>query len=231
MRTSLFGSFLAGFILCGLPAPTTASPLLNGDFSIPGSPPNPFFAWTTEPTIGDPPTDGGGFALFTESPTRAIQLQQTFDLPADAGTLSFDFRLTSSGTPVTTPPDSFQATLYDTAFNPLFPYADPLFPGFFSIDNTGLVLANPAVSITSLAGGYQRVTLDLAGLTLPQNGVTLEFLLNASDDGVTTTVELDNVTVTNRFAGVPEPASLLLVGLAGAAVLAARGRARRAPAA
>ncbi len=181
--------------------------LTNGDFSSPGISPDPFDAWTT--TYGESPTDGGGFALFSESQSSALtELEQTFNLPPSSSQLSFEFLLSSDLTGSgSIPPDSFQATLYDSAFSPLLPtISDPNFPAFYSIDATGQEYYNSTlVSVMDLANNWKRVTLNVS--SLPSQDVLLEFLLNGSNDARTTTASLDNVSVT--ATPVPEPRLIL----------------------
>ncbi len=110
---------------------------------------------------------------------------------------------------------SFQATLFDTAFNPVLFAGDPLlFPAFFSVDNDGTEFFNSAtVSIEDVGGGTRRVTLDVSELA-PQV-LMLEFLALGSDDGLQITIRVDNVELptSSRPGIVPEPASLLIVQL------------------
>lgn len=209
--------------------------IVNGDFSASGTPPDPLAGWTTEPLIGDPPADGGGFALFSVTGLPdAQQLQQEFVLPSTALALTFEFHLstTDGGTTDSIPiPDSFQATLYDASFNPLFPSGVPaLFPGFYSIDNSG---ASPEffdptyVSVQDLTGGVKRVTLDVSSLA--SQTLLLDFALFGSDDGLATQVALDNVILTQSSQPVvPEPATLAIwTAFALIAVPAHRIQARR----
>lgn len=167
MRRILFAIVLS--LLAILAAPVGngyGASLLNGDFSLAGTPPDPFANWTT--SFGDAPTNGGGFAVFAESGNSSlIQLEQAFTLPNGARTLSFEFSLTSvAGGTSGGPPDSFQATLYDKNFNPFPTSTAPPFPAFFSQDNTGQqFFKSNFVSITALSGGRQRVTLDLSTLS------------------------------------------------------------------
>jgi hypothetical protein len=207
MKRSLYVMMLAsGIILAGTGGLSFAGPittLTNGDFSTPGTPPDPFAAWTT--TFGAAPTNGGGFALFSESTSFSqTELEQTFHIAPGTGQLSFEFLLSTSlsGVPGV-PPDSFQATLYDAALNPFPTPVNPALPAYFSIDATGQQFLNSSfVSITTLITGWKRVTLNVS--SLPPQDATLEFILNGSNDRRTTTVSLDNVTVTTS-AAVPEP--------------------------
>lgn len=209
--------------------------ILNGDFSTPGTPPEPFADWTTfDPSSTfDRPADGGGFAVFTEAGAiGSSQLEQQFLLPPDAQTISFEFLLQSvtEGTPVGSPPvpDSFQATLYDLSFNPLLSAGDPFFfPAFYSIDNIGTdpeFFDGTFVSVSDLSGGWRKVTLDVS--TLASQELLLEFILNGGPDGRTTTVQLDNVAGVTPSAVVPEPSSLSMLG-SGVLALLALYRTRR----
>jgi hypothetical protein len=126
------------------------------------------------------------------------QLEQGFDLPAEARLLSFEYRMDQEGLGTGSLRDSFQATLYDPAFNPLL--GAPF--GFFSVDFKDTYFDPNYVSLQQLTSGWYKVTLDVASLP-PMDGVLLEFLVNGFDDGQTTTVYLDNVSL----SAVPEPAA------------------------
>ena len=64
-------------------------------------------------------------------------MEQLFSLPADALSLSFDYLITTSGTPNGSPPNDFQSSLLDVVFTPILP-GDPLLgPAYYSIDNLG----------------------------------------------------------------------------------------------
>lgn len=198
-----------------------ASFIANGDFSTSGVAPDTFAAWTTF-SIYDPAEDGGGFAVFSENGMSGIQLEQLFMLPAGAQTISFEFKLgtVADTTGTSSPPDSFQATLYDLSFNSFFSTGgDPVsFPAFYSIDNTGPeFFDNTFVSTIDLAGGWRRVTLNVSTL-MPQE-LLLEFLLNGGSDGQMTTVSLDNVSGTASVAVVPEPSSVWMFGSGVIAIL------------
>jgi len=195
-----------------------AGMILNGNFSTAGVSPEPYADWTTDNSSFDRPTDGGGYASFADAGFYgSSQLAQTFTLLPSALNLSFEFRLstvTDSSTGMI--PDSFQATLFDGLLNTFFP-SDPmnpsLFPAFYSIDNDGMTESYDSNFVTSLdlGGGYRRVTLDVSSLS-PQS-LTLDFLLNGLPDGLSTTVDLDNVTYELSDAtAVPEPASIILWG-------------------
>ncbi len=204
----------------------------NGNFSDPLAP-----AWTTE--FGAAPTVSGGVVTFAESSTFAqVQLQQVFTLPTDATSISFEYLLTSTGGEpnVGDPPDSFQATLWNSDFSGSYAPTDPNdpldFPAFFSVDRTGQQFTGPyspsPVSTMTLADGWTLVTLDVTGDLAQQNDPVLEFILNGGDDGYTTTAYLRNVQGNEAAAApTPEPASLLLFAGAGSCLLV-RGLFQRA---
>lgn len=210
-------------LICGV---TRAAVIVNGDFSTPGTPPDPFLGWETDTLNFDRPGDGGGFALFTVQGFAAQQLQQDFLVPGNAQTLSFEFLVSTAGDGTTggATPDNFQATLYDMAFNSLLPSPDPSFPGFFSVDNTGVEFQNAAVTVQDLGMGWKRVAVDLSSVLNQQ--LILDFSLLGDNDGLTTTVSLDNVDISlSGQAVVPEPGSLLIwmgTGLAAAGFMARR---------
>jgi hypothetical protein len=225
----------------------SADLITNGNFSaVTGDPANPFVGWTTDPSSGgDVPTVGTSpvtNAVFTESATALfVQLQQSLVIPATASFLAFDYRAagdTQTGEPSGDNPDSFQATLFDNSNNPFAPVssASPGFPGFYSVDVGGSDFRGPGVSVSPAPGlpGWTRVTLSLAAL--PHSDAiqpwTIEFLLNGSDDGQTSTVNLTNVQIQeNGPATVPEPGTFLLAGLGflGIAVYGKRSRGNAAP--
>lgn len=221
------GLLLASFLICTNSAGVLAGPMLtNGDFSIPGTPTNPFDSWTT--SFGEPPQDGGGFALFAESLTSSIiELEQSFTLPSNAFSLSFDLQFQTSGAGISTlPPDSFQSSLYVDGVDAFPTPSDPFLPAFYSIDAAGNVTFDSTyVSTTLLANGWSRVTLDVSSLA--GKDVLLEFILNSFDDERTSQASLDNVVITTTSVVVPEPATVtsLMVGLG--LVLVSRVLARR----
>jgi hypothetical protein len=210
--------YLTGcMILSMLVTSTTmwAQGLENGDFSQSAAPTAPFANWAT--TLGGfaPPSDGGGFAVFDESGDLGSQLEQTFVLPVGAPELAFNFRLTAvSDGPVGFPvPDSFQASLFDAAGNPVHSAGDPqFFPAFFSIDNTApgsTFFDSNFVQLVEVQDGWVNVSLNTQGLA--SDTYLLEFILNGGQDGFATDVELDDVRL------LPEPQTL---GMAIAAVSA-----------
>ena len=230
-RIRLFSCLMAILIVVAAGGGSTLGGVIdNGDFSTAGTPPDPFAGWTTDLGLGDRPTDGGGYAEFTVTDAgEARQLEQKFTLPALALTLSFEIKLMTSpgGTTDVFGFDSFQAALFDLDSsgkpnNPLFPHA-PSFFAFYSLDSGGPSpeFYDPAyVSVTSLSNGWRQVTLDLS--SLPSQGLLLDFSQFGSDDGLSSTVQLDNVLVNV----VPEPALLTIWAGLCLIVLARRLKAR-----
>ncbi len=224
--------FLTPLLLLLLLVSQAGAGILNGDFSVAGTSPDPFADWTTEVDLTgnlnfDRPTDGGGYALFKDIGTvGSSQISQSFILPSGSFRLSFEFRLSTSGVlriPASVP-DSFQATLFDSSgLTGLLPSASgPGFSAFYSIDNDGVFpesFDQHYVKSEDLGLGIRRITLDLSSLA-PQSpqSLTIDFILNGSVDGFSTQVELDNVVLALNPT-VPEPASFLIwatsLGIAG----------------
>lgn len=182
----------------------------NGHFSDLETPPNntqdPFNVWVVDPTFGDPPTEDNGEAKFeVGNGSSQRQLQQTFTAPANSETLTFQYRMETTGTlNANGDRDSFQATfLNPDTFEPLLAIDAPFFPSFFSVDNNGTQFLGSATS--SVVGSeFTSVTADIS--TLSGQSVVLEFLVAENPlmhDDLTTTVWVDNVVVT----AVPEPSA------------------------
>jgi hypothetical protein len=101
-------------------------------------------------------------------------------------------------------PDAFTASLLDpVTLDPML--SNPGRTDFFYIDNT-----NPIITIGTL-----MLRLDLSGLG--GRDAALYFDLIGSDDGMLTSVSVDNVAI------IPEPSTLILIGFG--ALLATRKRA------
>ena len=223
--------FLTPLLLLLLLVSQAGAGILNGDFSVAGTSPDPFADWTTEVdlTTGnlnfDRPTDGGGYALFKDIGTvGSSQISQRFSLLSGAFSLSFEFKISktsggASGGSGGAVPDSFQATLFDSSggLTGLLPSGTG-FSAFYSIDNDGTPPFFDSHYVTSddLGGGIRKITINLASL-VPQD-LFIDFLLNGTPDGFSTQVELDNVVLAQN-ATVPEPASFLIwsasLGIAG----------------
>ncbi|MCJ7670347.1 MAG: hypothetical protein MUO61_07555 [Dehalococcoidia bacterium] len=164
-----------------------ASVVINGDFS------DGLNGWTVE---SGNVSDGGGFALFEEHPIDILStLMQGFTLPNWTSMfLSFDVKMLAVQGGAYDPfawPDAFTASLLDpVTLDPLI--CNPGRTDFFYIDNT-----NPIITIGTL-----MLRLDLSGLG--GRDAALYFDLIGSDDGMLTSVNVDNVAI------IPEPCSLLL---------------------
>jgi hypothetical protein len=164
-----------------------ATVVVNGDFS------DGMNGWTVE---SGNVSDGGGYALFEEHPVEILStLKQGFTLPDwTSMSLSFDVKMSAVAGGAYDPfawPDAFTASLLDPVTKePII--ANPGRTDFFYIDNN-----NPIITIGTL-----MLRLDLSGLG--GRNAALYFDLIGSDDGMLTTVTVDNVTV------IPEPCSLLL---------------------
>ncbi len=221
MKTST--TLLAIAVLFIQSQPTSGQGIKNGDFEIPGVAAEPFANWTTFPVFAQPTDDGGAARLTTVDLLDDVQLEQTFVLPPDIILLSFELEfLTESGG--TTNPlaanDSFQATLYDTNFDPINPI-DLLLPAYYSIDSSGFEDGAPGVSVEILGTDLRRISIDLS--SLPPQEVTLEFLLLGDNDGNATIARIDNVVTI-----VPEPNSLAVFGVLGIGLSTQRRRRRAA---
>jgi hypothetical protein len=168
--------------------------ITNGDFSTPG-----LYGWMVEyGTV----TDGGGFALFEEDAfDLSSTLSQQFTISALALELSFDVVMSSDGD-YESWPDAFMASLLDpVTFDPLVSNPGVGVTDFYYLDNTGY-----EETVATVSGN--KVILDVSGFR--GLDALLSFDLWASADGMTTTVNLDNVNITV----IPAPGALLL-GLIG----------------
>ncbi len=211
------------FVFAIVTSNATASVIQNGDFA------NGLSQWPTESGF-DSPVDGGGFAQFTES-NNGQQISQAFVVPQGVLSLSFEYLMrTTGGSVVGAVPDSFQATLFTSAGDTLFP-SDPnqpsLFPAFFSVDSFGAApesFDNNFVTVQTTLSGNRRVTLDLQSIrnTFKNQKLTIDFLLNSNPDGINTTVLLDKVVVRELdISAIPEPTAWgvwCLLGLSAARV-------------
>lgn len=187
---------------------TAAADLVNGSFD------DGLNNWTAIGSVA-PMTGAGGetVALFSGSGT----LEQTFNLPAGARTLSFLYLFHSSaGQPDTHPlTDTFDAYLLDPAtLEPLAP-PDGL-PGLpspaFLLHNRdfGLTYDSAYVNVTDPdADGLRMVTLDVSDVTAEASAL-LRFQFTEVDDGFSSLLVIDSVVIT-----VPAPAVMLAMLPAG----------------
>jgi len=168
--------------------PPVYGTLQNGDFTA------GLAGWTVE---SGNVSDGGGYALFEEHETKILStLKQGFTLPDwTSMSLSFDVKMSATSGGPHDPfawPDAFTASLLDPATLEPLVY-NPGRTDYFYIDNT-----NSIITIGTLT-----VTIDLTGLG--GRDAALYFDLIGSDDGMLTSVNVDNVAV------IPEPTTCLLL--------------------
>jgi hypothetical protein len=188
---------------------------MNGDFSDTSG--TPFANWQTEssPFI-EAPSAGSGNATFVVDGffDNFVQIEQIFTLPNNASKLSFDFKLSSVtggfldpafGAP---PYDGFQASLLDPiSLTPLLSF-NPFDDRFFGVDVTGNVTASGVSVAPNVGNGFTGVTADVS--TVQGRQALLDFRLLGEDDGLITTVHLDNVGLEQKGSSVvPEPISIL----------------------
>ena len=173
----------------------------NGNFS------SGLTGWTTS----GPVTDSGGFALLAEDAVSAVtSLEQEIVIPAFAGSLRFDFTLSSepdgtSGFPF---PDGLAAYLLDpVTFVPIL--ATPGFSDYFYLDRVGFDDYDP--SIVRVDGNTVRLDVTSVPAGTP---ALIAFDLLGGDDGYATLATIDNVGV----SFIPEPVTALGVALACGAV-------------
>lgn len=189
MTSSTLTALAASALLLLHSATSTALPLQNGDFTSFAGWQGNLFDGADNPV--DPALDahfslGGGMASLTNDAIFfEVSLFQTFDLPANATDLSFDFLWQ-----ITDPFDLVQAVLIDGGMG-----LHDLFPG--GVDFS--LLANGGTAVTDISA--------LAGQT-----VTIEFLLQDGDFVEQDLFSVGNIGI--GIAQVPEPASPLLVAVA-----------------
>ena len=197
-------------------APADAAVIVNGDFS------SGLTGWTTT----GPVSDGGGFAVMTDDLVSGMaSLEQAFVISALSQSLSFSYSLSAvpDGTAGSPFPDAFTASLLDpVTFAPIL--STPGFTDYFYHDNSGFVDYDP--SIVSVSG--DTVTVDLSSVAAGTDAL-IAFDLLLGDDGLTTSVEIDNVEAAGEQVIIPEPASVVIwmvvFGASGlGAVLAQRRR-------
>lgn len=187
---------VVAFLYSLSPTAFAGATLPNGDFS------SGLSGWIVEyGTV----TDGGGYALFEEDAfDLSSTLSRVFTLAPGSLMLSFDMVMSveSGGNyDPFAPPDAFMASLLDpVTYDPLV--SNPGFTEFYLLENTGYEETVADVSSST-------ISLDVSAWA--GQDVFLSFDLFGGDDGMLTSVSVDNVGV----SVIPAPGALLL-GLVGA---------------
>lgn len=229
-----------------------AGTISNGEFTFHGiDRVDPFTGWQSDsqafaPNVG---TDGSNtFAVFEVQGSEHVPdlryIYQSFELHPEDTALTFEYAIipqadTAGGSSV--PPDSFEALLFDSSSNALFP-SNLFSDAYFSADNV-LVdgvpnefpdpfpsflrssISNTVVEHEGQDYQLRRVDLDLRplALTSPMD-VELEFALIGVDDGFETTVLLDNIRITQNV--IPEPGAGVIWSMVAVGALVAGRRIR-----
>jgi RHS repeat-associated protein len=196
-------------------AAALSTPLSNGDFS------GGLTGWTAS----GPVNALGGFAQLSEGGSGLLtELRQTFTVPAQPTTVSFD--LVSLGLEDATPgslPDAFEASLLDASGNAAVPAFQPGATAFFNANPRPNASSGP---IFSTAAGVtfdgRHVTVDISHLT-PGSQATLSFDLVGNPPGTGSTASVDNVQVNRQPPAETFTATSLALpsGAAPAAITAA----------
>lgn len=180
--------FLVASVLSGL----SQASIINGDFSAVDADGYPILdPWIASGSV----SNQGGYAYFTENTggDKISSLTQMVTIP-DGAQLSFNYEMDSHPV-ISGPPDSDTFYVYLGGVE------------IFSINNDSLAPHGGTISDTILK--------DVSSFAGPN--VELKFVLlsdDAPDAVYTTTVELSNVDVES----IPEPATLLLLGLGAVAL-------------
>jgi hypothetical protein len=181
---------------------TPTGPLQNGDFSKPD-----LFGWTVSPTGSV--IDDSGQALFNEYGTDVTSsLTQLFTIPAGASNLSFELGLPGMGGPNC---DVFTASLFKPGTSvPLISRSGSFDFYYWEARGASGEEQKADEVILTENNGKRLVILNVSSLT--NNGdvdVLLTFGLLSTDDGINTSIPLDNVTV----SPIPAPSAALLGGI------------------
>ncbi len=153
----------------------------------------------------------GGRAVLLEGASFLVTLSQTFTIPQNATSLSFDVFLSPGfDTSATVVPDAFEAALLDSAMHSVVPTWNALATSFVNYQENGTVHQGPGVQRTGT-----RVTLDISGVPAGTQ-VTLFFDQVGADADTGSGTSVDGVMVqTPPFFDVPSPCGQTISGQVG----------------
>src|SRR5262249_54619600 len=137
----------------------SASTLVNGEFV------NGLTGWQATPGFV---SAGGGVAQIREGTTLLTTLQQSFAMPPQAQSLSFDILSLGLEAPSGVP-DAFEVSLLDDAGHPVVPAFRTTATSFFNANPGGAVSLAPGVTFDGT-----HVTLNVSAVA-PGTHVTLYF--------------------------------------------------------
>ncbi len=173
----------------GESGPLRGDGLVNGDFS------DGLADWTVEESGGgDAPGQvyvDNEQAVILEGDSFLVTLQQTFVVPANALTLSFELVL-DPGFDLSDDfiPDAFETTLLDQDNLPVVPPWDILATSFFNVQEDGTINLGSATVWDGLTA-----IVDISDVAFADTRVTLFFDLIGADADTASGVRLDNVVV------------------------------------
>lgn len=217
-------AFLSIFVIFAVTASSAQADLINGDFSdgLNGwttyqlnesdfNPDDPFASFPARSTNLINDVNGQAeMAIIDGDDAFVVSLSQWLQVEDTAETIRFEFKMTTSENP----PDPDYFTWYDFlsvgyqdddpsgAFDAEWVYLDPI--GAYDSNYNDMTLA-------SLDDGWLRFETDISGLR-GRTG-TIYFDLVDNWDGLDATALIDNVSITTAPAPVPEPATILLLGI------------------
>src|SRR5262245_12675043 len=158
----------------------SANPVVNSSFAA------GLTGWTATPGFV---SAGGGFAQLREGTGLLTTLQQTFVVPAQATTLSFDIVSLGLEAPAGGVPDAFEVSLLNSANQSLVPT--------FRSGATSFFNANPGAPASLAPGVFfdgRHVTVNLSQVPAGTQA-TLYFDLVGNPPGSTSVVSVDNVQI------------------------------------
>lgn len=160
-------------------------------------------------------TSLAGRAQFLEGDSFLVSLSQTFMVPSQAASLSFDvYQIPGFDLSATFIPDAFEASLVDGNLLPVVPPWNPLATSFFNLQETGAMNLGAGVTVNGT-----RVTVSLAGVPAGLV-VTLHFDFIGGDSDTAGGVQIDDVRIqTPPHFDPPSPCGQVLASSVGAPVL------------